>query len=87
MSPTAIFYSWDTRAGGPALLLGGQGVPGVVRDWGGPGGAIPGTYPVLSQGPYLVIFQGLRPTHGQMKAISDIFMRFLRYDPDMTPQI
>ena len=38
--------------------------------------------------PYLVIFQGPEPTHGQMKAISEVFMRFLsqgsRIDLELT---
>ena len=35
----------------------GRGVPGVVRDWWVPGGAIPVHYPAMLQDPYLVIFE------------------------------
>ena len=56
---------------------GGRGVPGVV----GLEGWLGGLYRVLpspSQYPDLVIFLPQDPTHGQMKAISRLFMRFPR---------
>ena len=52
--------------------------PGWWEDGWVPGGTIPGYYPDQSQDPYLVIIQALGPTHGQMKGISDLLMRFLR---------
>ena len=60
---------------GPAV--GREGVPGVwvVGGWvEGYTRYPPGTLP----GPYLVIFWLKGPTHGQMKAILELFMRFLR---------
>ena len=43
------------------------GVPGVVRDWVGRWGAIPGTQPGPSQDPNIELFLRLSPTYGQMK--------------------
>ena len=72
MSPTTILCSGERHVGTGVDGWGGRGVPGVVRDWGGPGGAIPGTHPVPSQGPIYSIIQSQGPTYGQMKAISAI---------------
>ena len=57
----------------------GEGVyPGWVGTWGGLGGCYTGYLPGTLQDPYLVIFREAEPTHGQMKAILDYLMRFLR---------
>ena len=40
-----------------------------------------GTLPSQSQGPILTIFSLEGPTHGQMKAISQVSMRFPRKGP------
>ena len=53
----------------------------------GTGEGYTGTPPVPSQYPYLTIFKAKGPTHGQMKAILRIFMRFLRYDLRLTSDI
>ena len=68
MSPTTLFTLWDTARAAYGMYGVGEGVPGVVRDGVGPGGAIPVPCPGTLQDPYLVIFQRLSPTHGQMKA-------------------
>ena len=51
-----------------------------------PGRAIPGTHQALSQGPKYSIFRVLGPTHGQMKAILDPSMRFLRLGLEWVPE-
>ena len=48
--------------------------------------AIPGYYPGTSLDPYLVIFSLRAPTHGRMKAILEVSMRFLRYGPEWVPE-
>ena len=58
--PLAVVHWYRVAVGG--------GVPGVVRDWGGREGAIPGTHPVPSLGPIFSIYLRLGPTYGQMKA-------------------
>ena len=61
------------------------GVPGV--GWlGGYLEGYTGYYPDCSQDPYLVIFQALEPTHGQMKGILVYLMRFPRKGPRMVPE-
>ena len=52
----------------------------MVGGWWVPGGAIPGTTRTTLQDPYLVIFKVKGPTHGRMKAISEVSMRFPRID-------
>ena len=56
-----------------------------MAGWVG-GGAIPGTHQTSSQGPIFNIFKAKGPTYGQMRAILDYSMRFLRltseWDPD-----
>ena len=75
MSPTTIFSPLSLHAatadGVPGLDVGRGGVPGVWEDWGGWVGAIPGTNPAPSQGPYIQLFLRQGPTHGQMKANSE----------------
>ena len=62
-------------------MEGGEGVPGVW-DVGGSREGYTGYYPVPSQYPHLTIFQPQSPTHGQMKAISKVSMRFPRMGLD-----
>ena len=51
---------------------------------GGYLGGYTGTPPDQSQGPIFNIFKAIRPTHGQMKAILCISMRFLRLGLELT---
>ena len=62
----------------------GRGVPGVWYWVGGLGGLYR-YHPGPSQDPILVIFQATGPTHGQMKAILEVFMRFLRVGSRIDP--
>ena len=50
--------------------------PGWVGTGWVAGEGYTGTHPDHAQDPYLVIFQVISPTHGQMKAISGFYMRF-----------
>ena len=43
-------------------------------------GVLPGYYPAPSKDPYLVIFSLKGPTHGPMKLILEVSMRFPRID-------
>ena len=56
----------------------GEGVPGVGVWWVGGGRGYTGTHPYPPMDPYLVIFSHKMPTYGQMKAILEVPMRFLR---------
>ena len=61
----------------------GGGVPGVWDD-GVAGRGYTGYYPATSQDPILTIFSLRSPTHGQMKGLSEVSMRFLRKGPELT---
>ena len=63
----------------------GEGVPGVW-DWGRAGRGYTGTPARTLPGPIFSLFKAKGPTYGQMKAILDYFMRFLRYG-HMGPRI
>ena len=56
----------------------GEGVPGVVGYRVGAGRAIPVPRPTLLQDPYLTYSKAQGPTHGQMKAILEVSVRFPR---------
>ena len=47
-------------------------------DWGGLGEGYTGYPPSHPSGPIFNIFKAKGPTHGRMKAILEVFMRFLR---------
>ena len=53
----------------------GGGVPGVWDDWVA-GRGYTGTPPSHPPGPHIEHIPEISPTHGQMKAKSDCFMRF-----------
>ena len=81
LSPTASFSLVHGQCGARyTARTGREGVPGV---WvvGGSGRGYTGYPPGPILDPYLVIFHASGHTHGQMKGISDIFMRFLRLGP------
>ena len=48
----------------------------------GAGEGYTGYYPAMLQDPYLVIFSLKARTHGQMKGILEVSMRFLRKGPE-----
>ena len=82
MSPTACS---DTTAGAtsvPGTGMVGEGCTrgGVsgVGSWVGGWEGYTGTQPQPSQGPIFSIFKVKGPTYGQMKAILEVSMRFLR---------
>ena len=78
MSPTTILFSGTRGAAvASAAVRHGAGVPGVGR-WVGREGCYTGTPPVRSQDWLYTVFKVKGPTYGQMKAILDIMMRFLR---------
>ena len=81
MSPTALLVSVSgtIRAmTAPDDRPRGRGVyPGYGTGWV-LGGYYTGYYPGTLQDPNLVIFSLKVPTHGQMRAILMLFMRFLR---------
>ena len=79
MSPTALFTPRDHCACSPALLLGGEGVPGVGWNRVGAGRAIPVYYPPTLRDPYSTIFSIFKakgPTHGQIRLNLVKMMRF-----------
>ena len=51
------------------------------------GGAIPVPHQDPPQDPYLVIFLASGPTYGQMKAISEVSMRFPKIGSQIDPEL
>ena len=90
MSPTTIFRSGTCPCTvGSVYTLGmvrvGEVYPGcgmrVVRE-----GYYTGYYPATLRYPDLVIFSLRGPTHGPLKAILEVSMRFLRYASEWDPE-
>ena len=66
-------------------MEGGEGVPGVWDEggsWEGYTGVLPRHLPV----PIFSLFPALRPTYGQMKAISMYSMRFPKMGLEWVPE-
>ena len=61
-----------------------QGCTRGGADWWVLGGCYTGTHPPAIPGPIFDHIPALGPTHGQMKAIFSILMRFPRYGLEMT---
>ena len=62
------------------------GVPGVVGRWVGRRGAIPVPSPNPPRIPIFSIFKAEGPTHGQIRLILEVSMRFLNKGPERVPE-
>ena len=78
LSPTPLLQPLYTEYATVAAGAGRGGVPGVGWDREGGWEGYTGTPPDYPPGPIFSLFLVNEPTHGQMKAILDILMRFPR---------